>query len=256
MSEQMYGVAELTPASKPQPAGEGRAGQVVQPISNSDLKRRKKHHGSLKSEEGSEQVAHSTSSDVAGGRKKVSVPPYKGSCQTISTDTANNAVHLPLEKKHLSIQFLSDSHSRLSSSDTSRDVHIGAEHSVTQVTHPTISSIATATPAIKERKKLKKTKKRTTHIKESPSMGTSIAMPDPAPPDPAHLSSKLRPEALSLSMNDMSNTCTDNDNPDTGDIRHMLQELLHPQSVSLVTPIPTPNKVKPFIFPSVRLLLL
>ena len=29
----------------------------------------------------------------------------------------------------------------------------------------------------------------------------------------------------------------------------MLQELLHPPPVSLVTPIPTPNTVGPFVFP-------
>lgn len=40
------------------------------------------------------------------------------------------------------------------------------------------------------------------------------------------------------------------DPPDTGDVQHMLDELLHPPSLSLVTPIPTPNTFTPFVFPA------
>lgn len=240
MNEQMYGVAELTPTSKPQPAGEGRASQVVQPMPTSDLKKervKKKHHGDFKLIGGS---THSVSADVSGGKKKISVPPYKGPYQTVSTDTSNDMAHFPLVKKHSSNLF---PFSKLSSGTADSDVHTSASNSVTQVT---ISSTATPTIPAKERKK--KTKKRkSSHVYESPSVDTSISAPNMAP-DPASLPSKPRPEALSLPADNIS---TNNDVPDTGDVRHMLQELLHPQSVSLVTPIPTPNKVKPFIFPSV-----
>lgn len=244
MNEQMYGVAELTPASKPQPAGEGRTGKAV-PIP--DLKKerlRKKHHGDFKLVGGSGQIGRSVSADVAGGKKKASVPPYIGSYPTTSTEASN---HFPLEKKHSASLFASGTQSKLPSSTAASDIYASADHSVTQTTHQAMFSTSTPTLAAKEKRKAKKTKRRrSSHVYESP---TSIA-----PLDPEHLPSKTRPEALSLSMDNMSCTPTDSDVPDTGDVRHMLQELLHPQSVSLVTPIPTPNKIKPFVFPSVRIL--
>ena len=44
----------------------------------------------------------------------------------------------------------------------------------------------------------------------------------------------------------------DEESQDTGDIHSMLQELMKPlnHSYSIVTPIPTPNKAKPFVFPT------
>ena len=61
---------------------------------------------------------------------------------------------------------------------------------------------------------------------------------------------KPRPEALNISISESSYTSAQSDGPDTGDVRHMLQELLHPPPISLVTPIPTPNKLQPFTFPT------
>ena len=44
----------------------------------------------------------------------------------------------------------------------------------------------------------------------------------------------------------------DEESQDTGDIHSMLQEMMKPlnHSYSLVTPIPTPNKARPFVFPA------
>ncbi len=63
---------------------------------------------------------------------------------------------------------------------------------------------------------------------------------------------KSRPEDLLLcSSQDVESS--GNDAPDTGDVQHMLEELLHPPPLSLVTPIATPKNGTPFVFPSTAL---
>lgn len=218
MNEQMYGVAE------PQSAG----GQNVHPAS-ANLKReksRKKQQDDLKLVGDSEQL------DMTSGRKKASVAPYKDSCQT--TERSSDTFHLPHSCDALS----SSSHT-----SNSAGIHSSTSHSVTLTVHqPLQSSTATPSQVPKERKKIKKIKR---SVQAPFPLGTHIASSDGD-----HLPTKTRPRALDLPVEDSSGTS----GPDTGDIRHMLQELLNPQSVSLVTPIPTPNKVKPFTFPTVRVL--
>ena len=61
---------------------------------------------------------------------------------------------------------------------------------------------------------------------------------------------KSRPEALQLSDMMGGDNTSVSDGPDTGDVQHMLDVLLHPPALSLVTPIATPKNTAPFIFPT------
>ena len=221
MSEQMYGVAELAPSQELKP------GQV---LPTSELKKRKKQHHDSKFE-----VSHSAPADPSG-KKKASVAPYMASDLATSTEHSIDTTHYSLEKKHSSILLPSSSHQFPSTAT----VCTTTGHSTALASNLTTAIMA---PPTKEKKSKKPKKRRSSHVYESlvDSNITNVSV------DPV---SKSRPEALHLPS---ANTGV-SPGPDTGDVRHMLQELLHPPSVSLVTPIPTPNKVKPFVFPNVRTL--
>lgn len=105
---------------------------------------------------------------------------------------------------------------------------------LTNVQLSTAGQVSTPIPVgSKEKRKVKKQKKRRNSEVESEGTQPQI---------------KPRPDALNIP--ETASTPVQSDAPDTGDVHYMLQELLHPPPVSLVTPIPTPNTVKPFIFPT------
>ena len=114
---------------------------------------------------------------------------------------------------------------------------------------------------IKKEKVRKKKKNSPTRVKHLPGLVQPVsnnpAPPShPLPPEPT----KQRPEELSLfghgstplSTSSESVTCLSghSDAPDTKDVQFMLDQLLHPPPLSLVTPIPTPSTFKPFVFPA------
>lgn len=218
MNEQMYGVAELTPSSKPHPPVSSKVSQIVQPMFNVDLKKEK-----LKKQQQvvvgvGEHDLHSVSESAAVSalKKKVSVPPYKGSCQIVSskpTISSNSLNKFP------------------------------SSTAVTGISTNTFTQSSSSIPKKSKVKKPKKSKSTNSHDSLS-SVSTNISSQNVIP------TSKPRPEALSLPVAITTDAPPHSDTPDTGDVRHMLQELLHPKSFPLVTPIPTPNKVQPFVFPN------
>ena len=107
--------------------------------------------------------------------------------------------------------------------------------------------------------KTKKLKRKKRSPEESHhGLGKTATLSFPHHPPEQH---KARPEVLSLPGRGSCMASlpgdggavdgTPNDGPDTGDVQHMLDELLHPPALSLVTPIPTPKTSGgPFVFPS------
>lgn len=223
MNEQMYGVAEPTPSLK------ARTSHLTQPPNPNQKKEkfRKKQHKDCKlGGDGDQPVT-----EYVERKKKASVQPY----HTVSSASASGTSHSSLLVKHITPPS-EDALSKLSGTST---LPTSVQHSTTEQ----VSSKSTQFVGSKGKVKVKKQKKRKNGDMES----ESVSIPNRPPP------AKPRPEALSLP--ETESTPIQSDVPDTGDVRYMLQELLHPTPVSLVTPIPTPNTVKPFIFPPVRLCL-
>lgn len=116
----------------------------------------------------------------------------------------------------------------------------------------------------KKEKKVRKKKSSPPRMKHISHLTVQPAN-DPSPSSPLHNPPsdqiRQRPEALSLPgrgsvpvsvipSESSVGAGHQSDAPDTGDVEHMLDELLHPPSLSLVTPIPTPNTFTPFVFPN------
>lgn len=244
----MYGVADLTPTSKPLQSGEGssKASHPVPHLEHKKEKSRKKQRDSKLVESGGGQMIHPLP-DLPAGKKKASVSPYESSCQTVSSE---NPLFFSLEKKptNSSSQLPSRTPTKLHSSSQASVIPTGSSHSAAQQqpTHLQQPSRTTLTATVKGKKKIKKTKRKRSSLVHEIHPNLPSKSVDPTGP----LSNRSRPEALSLPVVNVSSTPGHSEGPDTGDVRHMLQELLHPQPVSLVTPIPTPNKVQPFIFPT------
>ena len=232
-NEQMYGVAELLPTSK---GLQSRTGHVVQlPTPSHKLKKKHKVEGGKMERSIQEDVG------VMAKRKKASVRPYQAMS---SARNSTNDQWASLLVKH---DVTSPSTCNLHTSSHTTGNHSSSAHSSSTVQQSAAeqgSSNAMQSPVAnsKAKKKVKKQKKRGVGEIES-----GLEPPKPlieAPP----IVIKPRPEALSIPAT--AGTPVQSDAPDTGDVRHMLHELLHPPPVSLVTPIPTPNTVKPFVFPT------
>ena len=220
VTDQLYGVAEPTLTSKPPPLDESTSKVSHQPDKR-DRPKKKWKDKSLP-----EPV------DMTERKKKASVRPFKSSSHTGSLGgNAGSASYSSFQGKHTS--------SAIASSEELSGVTPAADCSLEEQKPDTHASF-------REKKRLKKAKKRKSSFIETKPEDT---LP-PAPIKP-HLEispTKSRPEALSIATaTDSSSTP---DAPDTGDVHHMLQELLHPPAVSLVTPIPTPNTTQPFVFPT------
>jgi len=225
MNEQLYGATELTPTSKPL-TFEGSS------VASHDVHLPKREKSKKK------HVAV----DTAALKKKASN-------LRVSSGTLSTPLHSSLEIKR------SDSSAQLTSSTLSSNCQAhspptnhstSTSHSISQqIYSSSLPSSTSAPPAVKDKKMKKPKRRKSAHIHDagpalvSESTNSGVSLP-----------SKSRPEALNLPVSDASHTPGHCDGPDTGDLKHMLQELLHPHSVSLVTPIPTPNKVQPFVFPS------
>lgn len=143
-------------------------------------------------------------------KAKVSVRPYKASQLTTSVDVSSSEIHLP----HVE----NDSKEKLPGVPPQQ----------------ALAPIPSTAPS--QRKRQKKQRRSNSHAEDPVSECVAQSIP-----------LKPRPEALSI---ETSSTPIQSDGPDTGDVRHMLNELLHPPPVSLVTPILTPNKLQPFTFPT------
>ncbi len=215
-SEQMYGIAEPSAAALKSREGSSKPSQPGPLSADQKRDKIKKRQRTTKLVVGSEKNNSSQSvqepPDTVAVRKKVSVRPYnKASHQSGAFD------HLP--------------HSE---TDLKAKITCGLSASCSSPPQQTPSIAQDATRA---KKKVKKPPKRINSLVEEESIAPSL----PAKP---------RPEALSISVSENGSTPGQSDGPDTGDVHHMLQELLHPPPVSLVTPILTPNKVQPFTFPT------
>ena len=220
-SEQMYGIAEPSATSR---EGSSRSSQVVSLPADHKRDKVKKKQRTTKLEKGSQSLGDPPGTVL--GRKKVSVRPYnKSSQQSASLDAANNEIHLP--------------HFETDTKDYQSKLPCGLPANSFPTQPPsTVPSIAPSV-TVKARKKLKKQKRNNSHTEETPSEHVAPS-----------ISIKPRPEALNIAVSESSSFPGQSDGPDTGDVRHMLHELLHPPPVSLVTPILTPSKVQPFTFPT------
>ena len=107
----------------------------------------------------------------------------------------------------------------------------------------TAESHMTTKPLTAARVKVEPTRSRPSDLKITTAGLVDASMPakapGPAPPVAA--------ESASAGLSSM-----DEESQDTGDIHSMLQEMMKPLNhlYSLVTPIPTPNKARPFVFPT------
>lgn len=231
-SEQMYGVAEPTQGSKPRETS-SRTGHNAQSPSL-DLKK--------------DKVRKKPKLIGVGEKVNQSIPEVrKASVQPFSSHS-----HAPsLLKKNTDSSYQLVAGSSLTSQASSN-----ASHSVTQHISNSDTTLSSVTKGRKKVKRLRK--KRNSPIESEFDIQSKFSKPQvpevpesvessKLPPEPVE-SSKPRPGALHIHVT--PDNCGQNDVPDTGDVRHMLQELLYPPPVSLVTPIPTPNKVQPFIFPT------
>lgn len=245
-SEQMYGVADPTQGSKPLQSREtsSRTGHSAQSLSNLDLKKdkvRKKHK-------------------LIGVGEKVnrSIQPIEIREASVQPFSSHSHVSSLLEKNADSAnQLVASSRSKSSLASQASSISTSASHSIAQQISNSDTTLSSMT---KGRKKVKRRKRRSSPIEnEFDIQSESVESSKPQPEVPESVeprlevpesveSSKPRPEALHIHVT--ADNCGQNDAPDTGDVRHMLQELLYPPPVSLVTPIPTPNKVQPFIFPT------
>lgn len=220
VNDQLYGVAEPTLTSKPPPLDE--SSKISHQLDKRDRPKKKWKDKSLP-----EPV------DITEKKKKASVRPFKSSSRTTSLGgNAGSTSYSSLQGKHTS--------SVIASSEELSGVTPSVDCSLEEQKPDTHASF-------REKKRPKKAKKRKNSFIETKPEGT---LP-PAPTKP-HLEispTKSRPEALSIATAATDSSSTP-DAPDTGDVHHMLQELLHPPAVSLVTPIPTPNTTQPFVFPT------
>ena len=242
-SEQMYGVADLTQGSKSLQSRE-TSSRTAQ-LSNLDLKKDKVKKPKLIGV--GEKVNRSIPQSVE--IRKASVQPFSSHSHMSSllqknADSANQPVAVSLSKPSL----------------TSSSISTSAGHSVTQqISDTTLSSMTKGKKKVKRKRKLRSPLESEFDIqsesiestKTQPEAPESVEFSKLRRPEVSELvePSKPRPEALRIRVT--PDNSGQNDVPDTGDVRHMLQELLYPPPVSLVTPIPTPNKVQPsFIFPT------
>lgn len=251
-NEQMYGVAELTPTSK---GLQPRTGHLVHPTASNHKQeklKKKQKVDIVKVESG--KVERSIPEDEGGvmaRKKKASVRPYQAMSSARNSSTNDQRPSL-LVKQDITPGTLYDDTGSLHTSGHTARVHssnphstnarpVGAVHQSAAEQVPSNAAVASS----KSKKKLKKQKKRGVGEIESELEPAVSSKPLTETP-PAAI--KPRPEALSIP--ETAGTPVQSDAPDTGDVRHMLHELLHPPPVSLVTPIPTPNTVKPFVFPT------
>ena len=187
-----------------------------QPSTAADQKREKlkKKQRTNKGAVGSEQSNQSLqdTTDTGIGKKKASIRPHsKHSHQMVSAESTSGTAHLPHPE-----------------TDSQLKLPCGLQASSNCPPQHVSSSVA--------KKKIKKPRKKNNDHSEE-------CLSEPMP-------IKIRPEALNISVPENTSTPSQNDGPDTGDVQHMLQELLNPPQLSLVTPIPTPNKLQPFTFPA------
>lgn len=228
-NEQMkyYGVAELNPVltvrSAPTEGGPSKGNHIVPPPPSRVYKKerpKKKHRdlketGGLGHEELNGSLQESTTTTSKTKKKKGSIHPYK-------------VYPAPQEKNPTP----SSSTTEINSSQTSAH---------------TVSNSQDIALAVKQKKPKKIKKKKGSPLQVISSGLNQVEELVKHSPQPI----KQRPGALCLSRTEPSSTPPSyGDVPDTGDVQHMLQELLHPPPLSLVTPIPTPNKTRPFVFPN------
>lgn len=259
MTEQMYGVSELPPTSKPpQPRGEGSSSKSshstgLTPDQRKDkLKKKKKqqHHQDPKLVQDSSKVQRSSSDsgDITATKKKVSVRPYTSSYQAAPSESATSLTQLS------KVSDATISATSLSTSNASHSASVSA-------------TLPSPTGTVKE-KKVKKAKRRKSgsgsYMQESKPVPHTHVLSEWREPLDAPVPNKSRPGALKLPVAggdpdqgpgrsdvlDTGDVLDAGDVPDTGDVQHMLHELLNPPHVSVVTPIPTPSKGQPFIFPA------
>jgi hypothetical protein len=237
--EQMYGVAEVAPATLKAPPKTSRGVQLPTPNHKKEKLRKK-----LKVEGG--KVDQSIPEDVVvpARKKKASVRPYQPVSATRNNTSMQHSVKHSLSPSKLPVgptPTYTHSSSMHPTSTFAASIQPVSSHltSVPQsiVEHGGVVSAHGSTRPVK--KKVKKQKKRRNSEMES---AEDVQKPCT---ESAPIPIKPRPEALNI-----PETAVQSDAPDTGDVRCMLQELLHPPPVSLVTPIPTPNTVKPFVFPA------
>ena len=253
MNEQMFGVAEAPPIPtaklKHTEVQDGRsATSSTKTLNNPNYKKEKlkRKHRDSKPIAGevkrSSQEMPSILPQPQERKKKASVRPYKNSYQTVSEDF-EKVVSMSPQNRHTSYPLGSNKTPSCVVGPSSKSYSVDQNHPSDDIG----GSENTNQSLDLKQKKVKKSKKRKNNLTyKNDTRPTSVAQSSVSHPQPA----KQRPEALSLSMNDSSSISGYSDVPDTGDVRNMLQELMYPQPLSFITPIPTPNKVQPFVFPS------
>ncbi len=258
LNEQMYGVAEMPPSVRASKQHDKASQHGAQPGASSEHKKEKvkrrhsKDAAGLVSGGGTSNKVPPPPPDIR--RKKAPVRPYSKSCYQTESEDLSQLAPAPPQAKHtpdvvsslppppsptLKSNSCSDRSDYLHTTSSSKALHQTAEESNTS--------------GLKQKKV--KRKKRKDSLSYSSNMDGSLV----GGVSGIHVGgsenefaqfTKPRPEALSLSTTTAipANTSS-SDVSDSGDVRHMLHELLNPTPLSLVTPIPTPSKGHPFTFP-------